>query len=261
MMLLSLRTCARLIWRDLVVFKPTFFDRFLNACIWVALTIVVFQYVFQDLGMQSDYGAFMACANAINWGFFEVMENVARLISDLQGEKSISYDLTLPLPQWMVFSRIALANAFQAMIVSLMILPLSIVILRNDFPLEHVCLGKLLLIFVISNLFYGFFSLWITSLIPNLDSMNNIWMRLIFPLWWLGGYQFSWNTIHTISPFIAKCMLLNPILYTCEGVRAAVFGQQGYLPFWVSFFALVFSTVLVGYIGTRRMLKRLDCVY
>lgn len=259
-MLLSLKTCSRLIWRDTVVFVPSFLDRFFNACIWVILTIIVFQYIFPNLGLSEDYGAFMACANAINWGFFEVMENVSRLIADLDGERSISYDLTLPLPQWMVFCRIALTNALQAMAVSVFILPLSMIVLWNNFPLIHFSCIKMFLIFSISNLFYGFFSLWVTSLIPNLSGMTNIWMRLIFPLWWLGGYQFSWNTMNSVSPVTAKLMLINPILYTSEGMRAAVLGQEGYLPFWVSFFALVVATLMVGFIGVKKMMKRLDCL-
>lgn len=260
MMLLSLKTCSRLIWRDLVVFLPSFWDRFFNACIWVVLTIVVFQYIFPTLGLSEDYGAFMACANAISWGFFEVMENVSRLIADLQGEKSISYDLTLPLPQWMVFCRLALASALQAMAISIFILPLSIVVLWNNFPLGAVSLGKIFLIFIVANLFYGFFSLLMSSLIPDLRGINNIWSRVIFPLWWLGGYQFSWETMRAISPITAKIMLANPILYTVEGMRAAVLGQEGYLNFWVCFFALIGFTLIVGYIGTKKMLKRLDCL-
>ncbi len=259
-MLLSLKTCSRLIWRDMVVFRPSFFDRFLNACIWVVLTLVVFQYIFPTLGLAENYGAFMACACAINWGFFEVMENVSRLIADLQGEKSISYDLTLPLPQWMVFSRIALANALQAIVVSIFILPLSMLVLWNNFPLDQFSVIKMLFIFIASNLFYGFFSLWIASLIPNMDGISNIWMRVIFPLWWLGGYQFSWQAMNEVSPITAKIMLFNPILYTSEGMRAAVLGQQGYVPFWGSFFALLLATLIVGTIGTKKMLKRLDCL-
>lgn len=259
-MLLSLKTCSRLIWRDIVVFKPSFFDRFFNACIWVVLTLVVFEHVLPGLGMAEGYGPFMACASAINWGFFEVMENVYKLLADLQGEKSISYDLTLPLPQWMVFFRIALANALQAMVVSVFILPLSIVVLWGSFPLHELSVIKLSAIFVIANLFYGFFSLWIASLTANVEALSNIWMRLIFPLWWLGCYQFNWQSLYKASPITANIMLLNPIVHTTEAVRAAVLGQQGYLPFWWSFLAIVVAIFFAGYMGIRRMLKRLDCV-
>ncbi len=260
MNLLSFKTCSRLIWRDLVVFLPSFWDRLINAVIWVLLTIVVFQYIFPTMGLSAEYGAFMACANAISWGFFEVMENVSRFVADLDGEKSITYDLTLPLPQWMVFCRLALASALQAMFISVFILPLSIVVLWNNFPLGGLSVAKVCLIFLVSNLFYGFFSLWMSSIVPNLRSINNIWSRVIFPLWWLGGYQFSWATMYEISPITAKCMLANPVLYTVEGMRAAVLGQEGYINFWVCFFVIFACTVVVGYIATKRMLKRLDCL-
>ncbi len=260
MNILSIRTCLRLIWRDMAVFRPGFIDRLINGALWAGITIVVFQYI--GFGDSAVYlGVFMACANAVSWGFFEVMENVARLISDLQGERSISYALTLPLPQWMVFFRIAISNALQAMAIAIFILPMAKLLLWNTFSLEHFSLFKFLLIFILAHLFYGFFSLWLASMVKSLEAIGDIWMRVVFPLWFLGGYQFTWATFVQKSPILAYLNLaLNPLVYCMEGVRAAVMGQEGYLPFWWCCAALVFFTTLVGAVGTVRMKRRLDCL-
>ncbi len=259
MKLLSLRTCIRLIWRDMVVFLPGFNGRLINGALWAGITIIVFQYIgFGDASIS--LGLFMACANAISWGFFEVMENVSRLISDLQGERSITYALTLPLPQWMVFFRIAISNALQGMAIAIFILPMAKVLLWNNFCLDQMCLYKFLIIFVLSHLFYGFFSLWLASMVKNLEAIGDVWMRVVFPLWFLGGYQFTWASFVAKSPALAYLNLLNPLLYCMEGVRAAVMGQEGYLPFWWCCAALVFFTTLVGTVGTIKMKQKLDCL-
>ncbi len=258
-MILSIRTCARLIWRDMSVFWPSFPDRLLNGALWAGITIVVFQYI--GFGDAVNLGLFMACANAVSWGFFEVMENVARLIADLQGEKSISYALTLPLPQWMVFVRIAISNALQAMAIAIFILPMAKILLWNNFDISHAAWGKFALIFVLAHIFYGFFSLWLASMVRSLESIGDIWMRVVFPLWFLGGYQFTWYTFVAKSPKLAYASLIvNPLVYCFEGVRAAVIGQEGYLPFWGCCAALIGFTMLVGTIGTLRMKRRLDCL-
>lgn len=259
MKLLSVRTCARLVWRDMAVFWPGFYDRLINGALWAGITIVIFQYIgFGDAAVH--LGLFMACANAVSWGFFEVMENVARLTSDLQGERSISYALTLPLPQWMVFFRIAISNALQAMAIAIFILPMAKLLLWNSFSLAQLSIPKFLLIFVLAHLFYGFFSLWLASMVKNLEAIGDIWMRVVFPLWFLGGYQFTWALFLSKSPKLAYLDLLNPLLYCMEGVRAAVMGQEGYINFWYCCSALVVFTTAVGAVGTIKMKQKLDCL-
>jgi ABC-type polysaccharide/polyol phosphate export permease len=258
-MRLSIGTCARLIWRDMAVFWPTFPGRLLNGAIWSGVTTCIFQYIgFGDVSM--NLGLFMACANAVSWGFFEVMENVSRLIADIQGERSITYALTLPLPQWMVFVRIALSNALQAMAIAVFLLPMAKLLLWNHFNFASVSFVRVGIIFVLIHLFYGFFSLWLASLVKNLESIGNIWMRVTYPLWFLGGYQFTWATFATKNAILAYLDLINPLVYCFEGMRAAVLGAEGYLPFWCCCGALVFFTVLTGIFGISRMTKRLDCL-
>ena len=257
---LSLATCFNLVRRDMHVFWPTFFDRFINGTIWVILTVIIFQYIFPTMGMSQDYAVFMACANTMSWGFFEVMGNVAILVGDLTGPKSIEYDLTLPLPQWLVFTRIAISNALQAMAIAFFILPISKIVLWNQFSLAHFSFFKFSAIFILGNLFYGFFSLWLASMTKSMEHINNIWMRIVFPLWWVGGYQFSWATMSKMSPWLGRFDLLNPLVYAFEGVRGAVLGQAGYIDFWYCAGALILGSIITGYIGTKKMMKRLDCL-
>ena len=256
----NIQVCARLIWRDMAVFRPYFYNRLINMALWVTITTLVFQYI--GFGDTSDaIGLFMACANVAVWGFFEVMDNVCATISDLQGGRSITYALTLPLPQWMVFVRIALSNALQGMAIAIFILPLSKLLLWNNFSFAQFSLSKFLLVFVLSQFFYGFFSLWIICMIKNVEAIGNIWNRVIFPLWLLGCYQFSWAVLVAKSPAIAYLSFgLNPLVFATEGMRAAVIGQEGYLPFWWCCIALIFFTTLVGAVGTIKMKQKLDCL-
>lgn len=256
----NIRVCARLIWRDMAVFRPHVWGKMVNCAIWVTITTLVFQYIGFG-GTSESIGIFMACANAASTGFFEVMENVDRFIGDLQGERSITYALTLPLAQSMVFIRIALSNALQTMPFALCVLPLSKLLVWDSFSLVHFSLPKFILILVLAQLFYGFFSLWLICMVKNLEATGNIWNRVIFPLWILGCYQFSWAMLLAKSPVIAYLSLaFNPLVFATEGMRAAVMGQEGFLPFWGCCFGLIVFTILIGIIGIKRMKQRLDCL-
>ena len=256
----SIFTCLSLVRRDMTVFWPTFLDRFINGAIWVVLTVLIFEHLFPQMGMAQDFAVFMACANIMSWGFFEVMGNVAILIADLTGPKAIEYDFTLPMPQWLVFTRIAISNGLQAMAIAIFILPLSKLVLWNSFSLAHVSWIQFTAIFILGNLFYGFFSLWLASMTKNMDAINNIWMCVVFPLWWVGGYQFSWQTMYDISPWLGRLNLLNPLVYVFEGIRASILGQAGYINVWYCVGALILASIITGYIGTKKMMERLDCL-
>ena len=195
------------------------------------------------------------------YGLFEVMGNVARFVSDLQGDKTISYDLTLPLPHWMIMVRIAVTSALQFIAVAILIIPMAKILLWNQFSFEHVSWFKVSVLFLIVHIFYGYLALCIASYMKNLWSLDNIWCRIIFPFWWLGGFQFNWETLHAVSPMIAYVNLANPLTLCFEGIRSAMLGQEGYVSFWLCCLGLIIWTIIVAYVGTRKMMRRLDCVY
>jgi ABC-2 type transport system permease protein len=258
-MMLAIETFFALMRRDMAVFLPTWKDRFINAIIWCVLTLLIFEYIMPQAGLM-HYGVFMSIGTAATSGFFEVTDNVSRFIADLEGERSISYYLTLPLPQWAVFVRLALSNALQALCVSSLFLPITKLFLQDRFSLASMSYGKFILVFILAHLFYGFFSLFIAVQVKSLYTMNNVWMRIIYPLWWLGGFQFSWSVLYKTNPYIAYVNLLNPLVWILEGVRGSILGQAGYLPFWTCIAVIVVYTIVVGFIGVRLLLRRLDCV-
>ena len=90
--------------------------------------------------------------------------------------------------------------------------------------------------------------------------IGNVWMRFIFPLYVFGGFQFTWYTLYNFSPRFAVLNLFNPMLYGIEGMRGAILGQQGYLPFWYCAGALVVLTALFFVVGYRRLKKQLDFI-
>ncbi len=255
---LNIQVFFSLVHRDMRVFLPMLKHRIWNAVFVTALCVYVFEYI--GFASVAGYGLFIAASECAVVGFFEVMENVSRLVADIKGPRAITYALTLPIPQWMVFARIAFSNAIQAMAISCLILPTAKLMLWNQFDLTETSYPKIFLIFFLSYLFYGFFSLWLASMVKGLESLGNVWSRIIFPLWFLGCYQFTWKALLIQSPTVAYINLINPLVYCTEGMRAAVMGQEGCLPYWWCCLAIIGFTVFVGVIGINKMMRRLDCL-
>ena len=254
-----LQTFSALVQRDLAVYWPTWKDRAINGIIWGALCMGVFEYIMPSIGL-AGYGMFIGASTAASWGFFEVTENVAGFISDLHGNKSISYYLTLPLPQWMVFLRLSVSSAIKAFCIAIFFVPFAKLILWNSFTFANFSIVKFLIIFPLVHIFYGSFSLFLAMRIESIEKIGNIWLRIVYPLWWLGCFQFSWATLHAAAPTVAYINLLNPLVYAMEGVRNAMLGSEGSLPFINCVVMIMLFTALFLWIGIRGLKKRLDCV-
>lgn len=258
----TLSTHLRVFWhllvRSFVIFKPELKDKIINSLIWTTITTLVFALLMPTI--VPNYGTFILMSGAASWGLFSTVMNIATVIGDLDGDKTIFYELSLPLPQWMVFTKIGLANAICSFVIALLVVPIGKLCLWSSIDLTYFAFGKFYLIIFLAYLFYGFFSLLIASITENLYKLDNIWLRVIFPMWFLGCYQFSWQTMYNISPKLAYINLLNPVTYAMEGARAASLDPALSLPYWNCVAALSGFIIIAGFIGTHFMKKRLDCL-
>lgn len=250
---------SQLVLKDLVLFFRGFRDKFIDLTIMLGLNVMVFGYFMP--GLAADYGTFILVGAIASFGFFEVIGKVGMLVADIDGDRTINSKLILPLHSWTVFCSQALSWALEAAIVNILLFPLGKILLFSQFNLSSISYIKLILMILVANLFFGFFALWIASMAKGgMRSLTHIWIRFISPIHMFGCYFYSWATAYKISSIIGYISLFNPIVHIMEGTRSAVLGSQGYLPFWMSFFAVVAFTIIFGWHAISRLKKKLDCV-
>jgi ABC-2 type transport system permease protein len=250
----------QLLRRDLFIFKRDYFSKFLDMLILFATNVVVFGYFMPGEGLSSSYGPFLLIAAIGSFGLIEVVGKIATFLSDLEGEKSISQLLIMPIPSFLVFAYMIIFWALSSMLLSAFLFPFGKLFLWARFDLAAISYIKLSLIFFFSNLFFGSFALWLCSIIPSMSGLNAIWLRYVVPLWMFGTYFFSWQTAYTTHKTIGMLLLINPIVYVIEGMRAACLGQSGYLPYWGCLAAVIAFTAACGLHAIKRLKKKLDCV-
>ncbi len=255
-----IQTFGTLLLRDTRVFKKHIMGRFIDACVWTTIILFVSQYIMPEFGVASDFGTFVMLGNIAAWGMLEVGTNVSILISDLLGIQSTSYYLTLPIPQSWIFIRIGLSDALKSFISTLPMIPIGKLVLCNHVSLSNIVYGKLIISYITAHLFFGFFGLFLASKTPNLEYITTIKLRVIFPLWFLGCYQFTWCMLHKCYPTVAYINLFNPIVYIMEGMRSAVVSDYPLICYHVCIFMTILFTLLFGYLGVRGFKKRLDCL-
>ncbi len=253
-----LEVFLRLVQCEMVSLTQVIKSRIINIALWAAIIIYIFEYV--GLSGAIGYGIFIACGEYSTKGYLRVLRSSMRIIGDLEGPKKLFYYFTLPVEAWIAFAALACSTALELMIIDIGVLFVAKLIMWDTFHLS--CAGgfKIALIFLISHIFYGTCLLLFTSISPtSLEKFSRRFMRLEV-LFFLGGYWFTWQQVFQKSHFWGYLFLCNPLIYASEGMRAAIMGQEGSLPFWWCCLALIFFTVLAVISGSSRLRKQLDLV-
>jgi hypothetical protein len=182
------------------------------------------------------------------------------LVADLEGPRAISYDLTLPLPYWMVYIKNVFSVGLKAALYSICSLVVGKVVLWSSFDLSHASAIKFLLIYLIATLFFGAFTVWASVFAGTTERYSNIELRFSGPLFFVCGFTAPWVILHSIALTISHIMLASPWIYAYEGTRAALLGQGTYLNYYVCVAMLNMFMVLFTLHDIYLFKKRLDCV-
>ncbi len=246
--------------RDFAQFWRTYPGKFFDTCFLFFTNVVVFAYFMPKLGVPSTYGTFILIGAITSFGLFDTVGQVGEVIFDIEGDKTIAFILSLPIPSSVVFGQLAVKWAMSNLLLCTPLFLVGKLILWNSFELDKITLWQIFLIFPTVSLFFGVFGLWLSGVIQKIQSISSLFLRFINPIFMFGGYFFTWQSSLELSPYIAYPILINPMIYAMEGMRAACLGQQGYLPFWVCLLALWVYIIVLGTHGISKLRKRLDCI-
>ncbi|MCH9631493.1 MAG: hypothetical protein S4CHLAM37_15160 [Chlamydiia bacterium] len=259
-MRISFPVIGTLLRKDLLAFMRAYLSHYIDTVFLLFTIITVFGYFMPELNMGTSFGLFLFIGSIAGLGLFQVTERVGTMVADIEGDRTISYLITMPMPSSTAIAYHAVVWSIYSAITGLTIIPIGKILLWNQFDLSNFHYGKFLLIFVVVNLFFGFFALFITSIIKGLQNLSTLYLRVLNPMYMFGAFFYKWYDLEKISPVLAKLTLIIPMTYIMEGTRAAAFGQKDYLNYWTCLGVLVGLTVVLGSIGIRILKKRLDCV-
>lgn len=240
--------------------RTTMGNKFINLSIWAVCSLFVTGYLMQAFGLTADYGPFQLGGILASVGLFELYGNAVTVVSDIEGDRAISYYLSLPGSALTVLLSYVCYYATIGIGMSILLIPLGKLFLMNQFVLGNVSWLSLLFFIVLANVICATTTLLLSALIPGMDKFDILWTRFIFPLWFLGGFQFSWATVHARLPWFSYILIANPMTYVTEGMRAALLGQEGNINFWICCAVLIVLWIPIIYFAHKILKRRLDFV-
>jgi ABC-type polysaccharide/polyol phosphate export permease len=250
-----------LLLEELIDFKNNLLSTVIDITLWLSCTLVVMSYLVPNqFNVAANFGPFMLTGCIATITIFEVYPRTSSALKDFEEDKRILYYLTLPVPSWLIFIKSIIFYTINYALMECITLPIGYAILWQKASIAHIAWFKFFCILITSNLFSAAFTLWLISMIKTHDNMRVAWVRFIFPLWFLGCYQFSWKSMHHLWPLLAYIDLINPLVHIMEGTRAALLGQEGFLSVWMSCVILMILTGLCTWHGIKRLKKQLNFV-
>lgn len=259
------RTLYYMLLRSVIIMKQTLPDKMINHLFWVILNNIVFCYIMpqsSSAGTDTNYGVLIALSMPVSAAFFGAINCMYGLLYDVTTEGSnLRYELSLPLPQWLTFVKYGIEISIQTFLATSILFPITYFMLYGKLTIFCTGILKFYLVLLTTSIFSGFFSIFIVSLAQDmLQGLDNVWVRIIFPMWFLGCFQFSWGDLYTINRWIAYIDLLNPLTYALEASRSSLVTTGSVLNFWICILMLLLFAVIFGYLGTRKLMKRMDCL-
>jgi hypothetical protein len=207
---------------------------------------------------SSKYGLFILAGIIGSNAMWKMIPKITLMINDLNNDRTISYFLTLPINTNLLFIAISLSWAFEMILMSFIFLFIGKIIFFEQINIILLLTNiKFIGTIFINNLFFSFSALLMASFLKNTYTMIPL---IISPTRSLGGFLCKWKTVFGLYKIGGIFLLINPILYTMEGIRAAMINQDDYISWSICSLVLIILTFIFGYFGIKKLKKRLDAI-
>ena len=263
-----LRTFNAMMAREFRVLRRNAIATFTRAVMQPLLFVFVFAYVFPKIGGGFNLGG-AAAAGSVNFATILVPGLMASMLL-MQGIMAVTFPLVMefswqrtiedralaPVPISVLAIQKISAGAVQSFLGALIVFPIVLLVhASGQAPSVHVTSWALFaVILVFASLLTSTLGLLLGTIMDP-RKMQMLFAVILLPATMLGCVYYPWSALHHIR-WLQILVLINPMVYMSEGLRAVLTPTLPHMPMWGVLLALVGGTVVFGYLGTRTFTKR-----
>lgn len=249
-----------LLLRDLVVLRKNIKEFLPRTLLQPLLLVFVFAYVFpkigQSVGGSSGASEFSTALVAGVVGLaimFQGIQSVALpMVQEFGYTREIEDRVLAPMPVDLVAIEKVTAGALNGAVSAILVFPIAAIVPATP---VHLDINWPLLLtltplacFMCGALGLSFGTRFEPRTVPMLFGI------IVLPLTMLGCIYYPWKALGPV-PWLQKLVLLNPLVYMCEGFRAALTTGQ-HMSLWAIYPAMIGFTVLFMWAGLAGFRKR-----
>lgn len=176
------------------------------------------------------------------------------MVQDFGWTKEIEDRLLAPVPTYIVAAEKIVAGTLQGLVSALVVLPVARLIMG---PIPGFTFANILLVVWLALLGGTAFSamgMWLgTSISPQ--QIGLMFSVLIAPMLFFGCTYYPWRGLDAV-PVLKWGVLVNPMVYVSEGMRAALTPSVPHMPLWVVMAALILVAIAFWIMGMRSFYRR-----
>ena len=251
---------AGLLLRDLRVLRRELVPFVVRVVMQPLLFLFVFTYVFPHIG-QTGAVAGANFATVLLPGLMAVaimFSGIAAVALPLSQEFGVTREIDdrvmCPLPVPAVAIEKVCFSAVQSILAALLVLPLAYLIPATPVYAHVASWPMLTATLILASLVSGALGLTIGANVKP-QQIGLVFSIVVVPITFLGCVYYPWALLSHIR-WLQIVVLLNPIVYMSEGLRAALTPGVPHMPALMIVAALLLSLALLGSFGIKGFLRR-----
>jgi ABC-2 type transport system permease protein len=250
-----------LIRRDMRVARREAFQLSMRTVMNPFLFVFVFAYVFPKIGQQFQSGGGISFATIIVPGLigsaiiFNGISAVALpLVMEFGATREIEDRVMAPLPTAAVAIEKIVFSAAQAMLAGLVVFPFVYLIPSTPVSVHVDNWALLIAVFLLAGLVSSALGMAIGT-VANPRQIGLVFALIVIPVTFLGCVYYPWARLHPIR-WLQIVVLVNPLVYISEGLRAALTPTVPHMHPWAFLGALLGLFALLLWMALSGFLRR-----
>jgi len=175
-------------------------------------------------------------------------------VQDFGWTKEIEDRLLAPVPIWLIAAEKIVAGVLQGVVSALFVLPVARLIMGPIPNLTFGHVGDVLLITVLGAAAFSSLGLFLGTAIQP-QQIGLLFGVILAPMIFFGCAYYPWQGLSAV-PIMKYAVLVNPLVYVAEGMRAALTPSAPHMSLGVVVVALILIIALFWTLGMRSFMKR-----
>jgi ABC-2 type transport system permease protein len=265
------KTFAAMMAREFRVLGRNAPSTFIRAVMQPLLFAFVFAYVLPKIGSGFSTGAGTGAGTGGGITFATILVpglmgsmflmqgmfgTTMPLVMEFSWQRTIEDRALAPVPIRVLAIQKITAGAIQALIGAAIVFPVVYwVHAPGQGPHIHVSNWFLLIVVMVAaSALTASLGLWLGTVVDP-RKMQMVFAVILLPLTMLGCVYYPWSALHAIR-WLQIVVLVNPMVYMTEGLRAALTPSLGHMPLWAILVALIGGTAVFGSLAVRTFHNR-----
>jgi ABC-2 type transport system permease protein len=176
------------------------------------------------------------------------------MVQDFGWTKEIEDRLLAPVPTRLIAAEKIIAGSIQGVIAAAFVLPIARLVMGPIPALTLSHASEVLLIVLLGSTAFSSLGMWLgTAIAPQ--QIGLMFSVIIAPMLFFGCAYYPWRGLDVV-PVMKYIVLINPMVYVSEGMRAALTPSVPHMPLPAVIVALILIATVFWVLGIRSFYKR-----